>query len=175
MPAPGKLAPDDTGEAGDKEDAQRQNDVVGTASHHADNDQSQQDTGKGGNGVTNSGQDHVGRTAIVAAQAANENTGQAADGHHADSNQKGRARPLEHPAEDIPAKVVGAQQMLQGGRLHLGGGVHLGRTVGGPNVPHQNEQRHHQRDAAADIEKGVPCFFHRNGPSQRSRMRGSTS
>ena len=136
--APGEFRPHHPGKAGNEQNAQDQNDVVGPALCQAQNHQGQQDAGKGGEGIAKSGEDGIRDTAIIAAQPANEEAKHTANGHYGQGHQKGGSGAAQYTAENITAKIIRAHEMMPRRRLGLGGGVHLGGSVGGPHQANQN-------------------------------------
>ncbi len=171
IPQRGERRAGNSGEAGDKHQAQGQNDIVFSAPQDTDDHQGQQDTGECGQGIVEAHQDLIRRAAEIARQGTHRRAAHHADGHCAQGNKGGGSRPPEHPAENIPAEFVGAHQMLPGRALELGALHHGVRVIGRPERPDHDQ---HQQDPAEDQarpEVGVafPSLFHRLSPPRRSR------
>ena len=90
-----------------------------------------------------------------------------ADGHGAQGDQEGGARPLQHPAEDVPAEAVGPQPMGQGGALQLGPRQQGVRVVGRPHQADQDQRRHEAGDNQPGQQVSVHPPLHDAPPSRR--------
>ena len=106
------LAPDQPDQAGDEHEAHRQDDVEHAVAPERDDGQREDQRWEGEGGV---GQPHdhgVGAAAPVAGEQGQREGEGHGEGHDPGRGDQGVAGPVDHPAEEVPAEVVGAEPVL---------------------------------------------------------------
>ena len=167
VPQGGEGRPGDPGEAGDEHDAQGQHHVVLVAgAQDTDDDQGQQDAGKGGEGVVEAHEDLVHHAAEIAGEGAHHRAAHSADGHGGGGDGEGGAGALQHAAEDVAAEIVRTHKVMEGGAGQLGPRHHDGGVIGRPEIAHHDHQRHKARQQEARFQISVQAL-HASPPSRR--------
>ena len=165
LPVPGKLAADDPGIAGHKGNAQRQNDVVLAEAQQGDEHQSQQDAGKRRHRVVDAHQRLVQPAAEISGEGPHQRSHRRADHHGGGTNEEGGAGTGQHPAENIPAEVVRAEQVPQAWGRELFTAGHGRGGIGGPHAAQQRQSRHKPRQDQTRPQIVILFFVQQQGRS----------
>ena len=164
LPVPGKFAADHPGIAGHKGDAQGQDHVVLAEPQQRDEHQGQQDAGKRRHRVVDAHQRLVQPAAEIAGKGPHQGARHRADAHGGGADEEGGARPGQHPAENVPAEVVRAEQVPQArGQEFLAAGHGRG-GIGGPHAAHQGQGRHQSGEDQPRPQIVILFFVQQQGP-----------
>ena len=129
--------------------------------HQGDDHQGQQNAGKGGQGVVQAHQHIIHNTAKVPGEGAGGGAEDGADENRQNGDEEGGPRPLHHAGEDIPAKVVRPEGVLEtGGQVFFAAG-HGGGGVGGPDRSQEEGRGQKTGNGKARQEEAVHLLFHR--------------